>query len=103
MEETCVVGETRQSHHFALFIRLFPGVLSVTAIYRELQSAVGEWVADFPVKAEGIGYTSDAPALSFADGIEFRGASFQSAGKHFIGFGTVRIIRIVPPPIGPGI
>src|SRR5215468_10693238 len=48
------------------------------------RTAVGQWVADFPVKAEGIGYTSDAPAVSFADGIDLRGASFQSTGEHFI-------------------
>jgi len=43
-----------------------------------------QWVADFPVQAEGIDNASDAPAMSFADGIDWPCASFQGAGEHFI-------------------
>jgi len=47
-------------------------------------SAFFSGVADFPVQAEGIDDASDAPAMSFADGIDWPCASFQGAGEHFI-------------------
>lgn len=75
----------RRSHKFAPSVRLTARGrgLSVAALSLTMVLLV-EWLSDFPVKAEGISYASDAPAVSFADGIDLPCAGFQSAGKHFI-------------------